>query len=357
LKLFELMAKDEHEQVVTCYDASTNLRAILALHCTTLGPALGGCRMWGYESATEALEDALRLSKSMTLRASIAGCDLGGGAAVLWGDPKKDKNEAYFRALGRFVEGLKGKFILTTELGVSVDDLVHIKKETQYVAALPEILGGSGDTGQTTALGIYYGMRSAVKEIFNHSSLQGLSVAIEGAGNLGTHLVEILRREEKDVRIAISDIDYDKMKNIQDRHPDVKLVSSQELLELKCDILAPCAMGGIITGKNVKKLKCRIIAGGATNILESENLVIDLFKKGIFFAPDFVINTGEVIQVDDEMKGLPREKTLESLKKIGVTISDIAIRSREDKVPPHTIALRSARERIARIGKIKHILC
>lgn len=352
-----MMARDEHEQLLVCYDSSTNLRAFIAIHETTLGPALGGCRMWNYATEEEAILDALRLSKATTYKAAVTGCDLGGGCAILWGDPKTDKSEAYFRALGRFVHSLNGKFIATTELGTDFEDLIDIKRETPYVVALPEIYGGSGDTSATTAWGVYNGMLACAQEAFGVSSLDGLTIAVQGVGNIGSHLIETIMRNAKNVRLVMSDIDYDCMKKVQDKYPETKIASPSEILQMECDIMAPCALGRIFTKENIETLRCKIIAGGASDILEDDSIADDIFGRGILLAPDFVINAGEMIQAADELRGFDKEKTKEFVRRIYLILGRILAQAKEEGVSPYRVANRIARERIQRIARVKQIHC
>ena len=369
--IFELMEKHGHEELLFCYNKPTKLKAIIAIHNTTLGNAIGGCRLWRYESEEDALLDALKLSEIMTYQSAVADSDTGGGKAVLWKDFEEETDEAYFRAFGRFVKGLKGRFITSPDLGTDTQDMKYIKRETPYVllyesstgmsegsaqtgGRLPAF-GGKAESAELTAHGVYWGMKACVKEVYGVSSLDGLTVAIQGVGSVGKRLVGCLKQER--VKLIITDLNYDSIKDVQDHYPDTEVVEPKEILEAKCDILSPCALGPVVTKENISKLRCKIIAGAAYDIVEDPKLCVKLWKMGILYAPDFVINAGELFLTEDTLKILSKEEALASVKKIyDIMAKTIAISKREG-ISPYQAAYKMAKERIKRVGGVKSILC
>lgn len=362
--IFELMEKHGHEELLFCYNKPTKLKAVIAIHNTTLGNAVGGCRLWGYESEQEALLDALKLSEIMTYQSAMADSDTGGGKAVLWKDFEEETDEAYFRAFGRFVEGLKGRFITYPDLGTDTQHMKYIRRETPYVLLYESptggisegsALGGKAESADITAQGVYWGMKACVKEIYGVSSLDGLTIAIQGVGSVGKKLVDCLKQEK--VKLIITDLNYDSIKYVQDRYPDTEVVEPKEILETKCDILSPCALGPVVTKETISKLHCKIIAGAAYDIVEDAKLCMKLRNLGILYAPDFVINAGELFLTEDALKILCKEDALASVRKIyDIMAKVIAISKRED-ISPYQAAYKMAQERIKRVGAVKSILC
>ncbi|MCS6837581.1 MAG: leucine dehydrogenase, partial [Bdellovibrionaceae bacterium] len=299
---FEIIEKyGEHEEVVFCYDKTVGLKAIIAIHNTTLGPALGGTRMWDYKSEEEALIDVLRLSKGMTYKAAASGLNLGGGKAVIIGNPKTQKSEALFRAFGQFVNSLNGRYITAEDVGTCVTDMEHIFMETPWVTGIPKEFGGSGDPSPYTAHGVLMGIKAAVAFHLKTDSLRGIRVAVQGLGHVGYHLVGYLIQEG--AQILASDIDPEKVEKVKKEYPQVTIVSPQEILFSACEVLAPCALGGIVNDETIPKLKCKIIAGGANNQLLERRHGDHLKELGILYAPDYVINAGGLINVVVELEG------------------------------------------------------
>jgi leucine dehydrogenase len=361
--IFELMEKHGHEELLFCYNKPTKLKAIIAIHNTTLGNAVGGCRLWRYKTEEEALLDALKLSEIMTYQSAVADSDTGGGKAVLWKDFEEETDEAYFRALGRFVKGLKGRFITYPDLGTDTQDMKYIRRETPYVLLYESptgmskgsAFGGKAESAELTAHGVYWGMKACVKEIYGVSSLDGLTVAIQGVGSVGRKLVDCLKLEN--VKLMVTDLNYDSIKNVQDSYPDTEVVKPEEILEVECDILSPCALGPVVTKETISKLRCKIIAGAAYDIVEDPKLCLKLWKMGILYAPDFVINAGELFLTEDALKILSKDEALASVKKIyDIMAKVIAISKRED-ISPYQAAYKMAQERIKRVGAVKSILC
>ncbi|MFQ6617093.1 MAG: Leu/Phe/Val dehydrogenase [Fidelibacterota bacterium] len=351
MKIFVELEKKSHEQVIFCSDQFTGLRAIIAIHDTTLGPALGGARMWKYDSEDTALIDVLRLSRGMTYKAAAAGLNLGGGKAVIIGDPKKGKNEMLFRSFGRFVNGLGGRYITAEDVGTSVRDMEWVRAETRYVTGISRALGGSGDPSPVTALGVYTGMKACAKVVFGSDSLTHLKIAVQGLGHVGSHLVEYLAREE--AALIITDIDREKVERIASKYK-AEGVEAEQIYSVDADIFAPCALGGIINDRTIPEFKFKIIAGGANNQLENEKLHSRmLYDAGILYAPDYVINAGGLINVYNELQGYNRKKALSQAEGIYDILMDIFKRSEREGVPTNVASDKIAEDRINAIARIK----
>lgn len=342
------MTKYDHEQIVFCQDKATGLKAIIAVHNTVLGPALGGTRMWMYNNETEALNDVLRLSRGMTYKNSLAGLNLGGGKAVIIGDARTQKNEALFRRFGKFVNGLAGKYITAEDVGISPQDMTWVNMETNYVAGLP---GKSGDPSPVTAYGVYVGMKASAKQQFGNDSLAGKKIAVQGVGHVGQYLVEHLMKEGAEV--YISDIHEATLKNIATKF-GAKVVGLDEIYDLDMDIYAPCAMGATINDDTLSRLKCSIIAGSANNQLKDEAIHgVEVMKKGMIYTPDFMLNAGGVINCYAEVKELSAKWAMDKAEEIYKTTTTIVERSKKDNISTYAIANKMAEERIEAIGKIK----
>lgn len=348
---FELLGKHgDHEEIVYCYDKDSGLKAIIAVHNTTLGPALGGTRMWPYASEEDALIDVLRLSKGMTYKAAAAGLNLGGGKAVIIGDPKKDKTEFLFRTFGAYVNSLNGKYITAEDVGTSVTDMTYVFMETPYVTGIPVSFGGSGDPSPYTAHGTLMGIKAAVKAKLNTDSLKGLRVAVQGMGSVGSHLVEYLVKEG--AQVSIADIDKDKVKKIVDRY-SLPVVDPDEIVTSDCDIFAPCAMGAIINDKTISKLRCKIIAGGANNQLAELRHGDALMELGILYAPDYVINAGGLMNVFVELEGYSAERAFEKTTQVYENLLQVFAISKEEGISTQRAADRLAEKRIKSIGQLR----
>ena len=325
-KVFETISERNHEQVVYCNDPSSGLRAIIAIHNTALGPALGGCRMYPYKNEEDALIDVLRLSRGMTYKASIANLNLGGGKAVIIADPEKDKSEVLLRSFGKFVDSLNGKYITAEDVGMSVHDMEYIRMETEYVTGIKRAMGGSGDPSILTALGLYVGMQAALKKKLNILNMKGLKVGVQGLGKVGYYLCNHLK--DAGAEIYGYDVDKDRLnKAIEDF--GLIPISNDELLSMDLDIFSPCALGAIVNPNSIKTLKCSIIAGAANNQLEKESRDSKLLlKKGIMYVPDYVINSGGLMNVANELQGYNKEKAryqVEGIYHILMRIFDYAI--------------------------------
>ena len=342
------MSKYNHEQLLFCNDNATGLKAIIAVHNTVLGPALGGTRMWTYKNEMEALNDVLRLSRGMTYKNSISGLNLGGGKAVIIGDSRSMKSEALFRRFGKFVNSLAGKYITAEDVGISPVDMTWVSMETDHVVGLP---GKSGDPSPVTAHGTYMGMKACAKAQYGSDSLTGKKIAVQGVGHVGEYLVKALAAENAE--IYISDIHEPTLKRVANEY-GAHVVGLDEIYDLDMDIYAPCALGATINDDTLSRLKCSVIAGAANNQLKIEDIhgkaVMD---KGIIYAPDFALNAGGVINCFAEVKGLSSKWAMDKAIDIYSTIENIVNRSSSEGIPTYQIANKMAEERIESIGKVK----
>lgn len=350
--VFDPMSTYNHEQVVFCYDKETGLKAIIAVHNTILGPALGGTRMWVYKNEAEALNDVLRLSRGMTYKAAISGLNLGGGKAVIIGDSKKEKSEAMFRKFGRFVNNLNGKYITAEDVGTSTKDMEYIAMETKHVTGLPENMGGGGDPSPVTAYGVYMGMKAAAKEAYGSESLSGKKIVVQGIGHVGENLVRDVLKEG--AKVFIADLNEENLKRIS-KETGAEVIATDAVYTHDMDIYAPCALGATLNTENLGKLKCAVIAGAANNQLAEETvhgkMIMD---KGMIYAPDFLINAGGLINVYSEFKGdYNRSKALSQTEKIYDVTLSILKKSKEEKIPTYLAAVRLAEARIESISKLK----
>lgn len=353
IDIFEEMEKYGVEQIVFNYDKTSGLKAIISIHDTTIGPASGGCRMWDYETTDEAVIDAIRLSKGMTYKSALAGANFGGGKTVIIGDPKTDKNEMLFRALGRFVQTLNGRYYTGTDVGTNGEDFVYASQESDYLVGLPEEYGGGGGTALPTAYGVYMAMKAAAKKIYGNDSLKDLTVAIQGIGKVGSLLVEYLLEEE--AKVVATAISEESRRALKEKHTSVKIVLPDEIYGQECDVFSPCALGSVINDDTIGKLKCKIIAGCANNQLAEDRHGDILHEKGILYAPDFVINSGGLIQVSDplEMGNVNIDRVMAKTKNIYNVVMSIFNLSEEEGIPTYKAANRLAEERIEAIGQIK----
>lgn len=351
MEFFELMEKHDHEQVVFCCDKKVGLNAIIAIHDTTLGPALGGLRMWNYKTVEDGFKDVLRLARGMTYKAAAAGLNLGGGKAVIIGDPEKDKSEALFRTFGRFVDSLGGRYITAEDVNTAVYDMEFVRMETQYVTGISRALGGSGDPSPVTALGTYCGIKACVKEAKGTDSLAGVSVAVQGAGAVGYYLIELLSKEG--AKIYVTDIDKRKIERVS-KEFKIEYVNETAIFDVDADVFAPCALGAILNDETIPRLKFKIIAGAANNQLADEVKHGQMVhEKGILYAPDYVINAGGLINVYNEIYGYNREKALNEARNIYNIVKKVIDISKAEKVPTNEASNRMAERRIEEIGRLK----
>lgn len=353
-KTFELIEKYGHEQVVFCSNKELGLKAIIGIHNTTLGPALGGCRMWPYASDEEALIDALRLSRGMTFKAAVAGLNLGGGKSVIVGDSRTIKSEALFRAFGRFIEGLSGRYITAEDVGTNVKDMEYIMMETRNVTGIPIHKGGSGDPSPVTAYGTYVGMKACVKHVYGSESLENKKIVIQGAaGHVGAHLCDFLHKDG--AKLFVNDIYEDKLKPIVEK-TNATIIPGEEVFSMNADILSPTALGAILNDDTIPQLKVKIVAGAANNQLKDEDKHGAMLKeKGILYAPDYAINAGGLINVYNELEGYDRDKAMQQTEGIFDVIEKIITIADEKNIPTHVASQEIALERINSVSQAKRI--
>ncbi|MER6302656.1 Glu/Leu/Phe/Val dehydrogenase dimerization domain-containing protein [Kitasatospora sp. NPDC001539] len=349
---------DGHEQVVLCHDRSSGLKAIIAIHSTALGPALGGTRFFPYASEEAALEDALNLSRGMSYKNALAGLDLGGGKAVIIGDPNKDKNEAMLRAYGRFVESLRGRYVTACDVGTYVQDMDVIARETEFVTGRSPEHGGAGDSSILTAFGVFQGMRASAQARWGQPTLRGKRVGVAGVGKVGHYLVGHLVADG--ATVVVTDVSEAAVNRVRAAHPEVEVVAdTTALLQAQLDVYAPCALGGALTDATVAALGERgtsIVCGAANNQLAHPGVEKDLADRGILYAPDYLVNSGGVIQVADEIEGFNFERAKNKATKIFDTTLEIFTRAAADGVPPAVAADRLAEKRMREISALRTVL-
>ena len=344
MKLFEVMEKDDYEQVVFCQDKASGLKAIIAIHDTTLGPALGGTRMWNYASEEEALTDVLRLARGMTYKNAAAGLALGGGKTVIIGDSKTAKNEAMFRAFGRYVQGLAGRYITAEDVGTCVEDMEIVSEHTQFVAGLGKQRGSSGDPSPATAYGVYVGMKAAAREAFGSDSLSGLTVAVQGVGHVGYYLCKHLHQEG--ARIVAADLNKEALSRVEAEF-GAAIISPDAIYGTACDIYAPCALGATLNDATIPVLKSKVVAGAANNQLKEPRHGLALAERGILYAPDYVINAGGVINIANEQGGYNEERAYRQVASIRQNLEEVFRIAAVEKMLPHEAADRLAENRLA----------
>jgi len=347
MSVFNAPAFDDHEQVVFCHDADTGLRAIIAIHNTNLGPTLGGCRMWRYASEEDALHDVLRLARGMTYKSAISGLELGGGKSVVIGDPRRDKSEPLLRALGRYVETLGGRYIIAEDAGTSVEDMRIIGKETQHVVGVADKVTGeggirSGDPSPATAYGCFIGLRAAVKHKLGRDDLEGLGVALQGVGHVGYRLAKHLA--EAGARLWVADIYEDQVRRAVDEL-GATAVAPERIYDVEAEVFSPCALGAVINDDTLSRLKVEIVAGAANNQLAGARHDEALRRRGILYAPDYVINAGGIIDVAHERLGYDRDKVIRHIERIDDTLMEIFRRADAQELPTGAIADQIAEER------------
>jgi len=350
MKIFEYMEKYDYEQLVFCQDRTSGLKAVICIHDTTLGPALGGTRMWNYASEEDAILDALRLARGMTYKNAAAGLNLGGGKTVIIGDSKTQKSEELFRSFGRYVQSLNGRYITAEDVGTNVQDMDWVHLETSFVTGVSSSYGSSGDPSPMTARGVWRGMKAAAKEAFGSESLTGKKIAIQGLGHVGYYLAKHLHDEGAE--LIVTDISEEAIKRVV-AETGAKAVAPNEIFGVQCDIFAPCALGAVINDQTITQLKCQVIAGAANNILKEERHGDKLHELGILYAPDYVINAGGVINVADELEGYNYERALKKVELVYDNVAKVIDIAKRDKIPTYRAADRMAEERIAKIGKVR----
>ena len=346
-----------HEQVVFCQDRASGLKAIIAVYSTALGPALGGTRFYPYASEDDAVEDVLKLSKAMAYKAACAGVDLGGGKAVILGDPDRDKNEALLRAYGRFVQALGGRYYTACDVGTYVRDMDVIAKETDFATGRSPENGGAGDSAVLTAYGVFQAMRAAAEHTWGAPTLHGRRVAVEGVGKVGHHLVEHL--VEDGASLVISDVNAEALERVRAAVPGVEVLDVDALPTAACDVYAPCALGGSLNDERVPQLQSAIVCGAANNQLEHPGVEKALADRGILYTPDYVANAGGLVQVADEAlnpSGFRFERAKGRAAGIYDTTLEIFRLGDSDGVPPAVAADRLAERRMADVGRLRSVL-
>lgn len=354
MALFNDIINLGHEGVYLCSDPETGLKAIIAIHNTVLGPALGGTRMWHYEEEEEAMTDVLRLSRGMTYKASISGLQLGGGKAVIIGEASRLKNQKLMHRFGQFVNDLAGKYITAEDVNMSEQDMVWISQETKHVTGLPISMGGNGDPSPVTAYTTYLGMKAAVKVAYGNDTLQNKKVLVQGLGNVGTYLIELLSKEG--AKVLVSDIFESKIDAITSKF-DVEVIHANDVMSTQVDVYAPCALGATVNSESLKTLNCAVIAGAANNQLaiEDEDGLLCM-KKGIIHAPDFLINSGGLINVCAEYYGRSKQDAMSDADYVYNKTIEILTESADTGVPPQIVATAHAEARIKEAKQTQHSL-
>ncbi len=341
--VFGQLSFDNHEQVVFCNDKDTGLKAIIGIHNTVLGPALGGTRMWNYTSEWDALNDALRLSRGMTFKSAITGLNLGGGKAVIIGDAKTQKTPELMRKFGEFVHSLSGKYITAEDVGMDTEDMDIVREVTPFVTGISESKGGAGNPSPITAYGVFMGMKAAAKHKFGSDDLEGKKVLVQGIGHVGEALVEHLTNEG--AIVFISDINPARLEEVSKKY-DVKIYT-EDPYDADVDIYAPCALGATINNETVHRIKAKVIAGAANNQLQDENTHgLLLRERGIVYAPDFLINAGGIINVYAELEGYGKQEIIRKTENIFNTTLEILKTADAQSITSHHAALKIAQERI-----------
>jgi leucine dehydrogenase len=343
--IFGQMTDMDHEEVVFCYDKRTGLRAIIAIHNTILGPGLGGTRMWHYDTEQAALTDVLRLSRGMTYKAAIAGLPLGGAKAVILGDSRRDKTPELFHRYGEFIDRFGGKFVTAEDIGMTTTEIDYLSTSTKHVVGLPENKGGGGDPSPVTAYGVYMGMKAAAKQTYGSDSLEGLTVLVQGLGNVGRQLIVLLDKEG--AKIKVSDIFEDKIKSVSKFN--IEVVNPEHIYEEKMDIYAPCALGATINDLSLELMDCKIIAGSANNQLANEERHGKLLtEEGFIYAPDYLINAGGLINCHQEIIGYNRMTAMSKTEKIYDETLAILKKSARTNKPTYLVANEIAEKRFKR---------
>lgn len=349
MQLFDTLQDLGHEQVVLCSDKITGLRAIIAIHDTSLGPALGGTRFWNYASDEEALTDALRLSRGMTYKAAVSGVNLGGGKAVIIGDARTMKSEALFRAYGRMVDSLRGRYITAEDVNTSVRDMEWIRMETKYVTGVGG-QGGSGDPSPVTALGVYSGMKACARFAWGSDALNGKRIVVQGAGNVASHLVHSLTKEG--AKVFVTDIFNEKAQDLA-AQTGATVIKPEEVFTTECDIFSPNALGAILNDDTIPNLSCSIVCGGANNQLKEERKHGTMLKeRGIVYGPDYVVNSGGLMNVASEVEGYDRDKVMRQAQGVFDITMNILVTAKERNILPVEASNAIAEERI---HKVRHV--
>jgi len=349
MNLFETIHTTEHEQVVFCHNKDAGLKGIIAIHNTTLGPALGGLRMWPYATEQEALDDVLRLSRGMTYKAAVAGLNLGGGKSVLIGDPRTDKSEALFRSFGRFIDSLNGRYITAEDVGIDVNDMEYVFQETDNCVGVHQVHGGSGDPSPFTAFGTLQGIRASLQHKFGNEEVGDYSYAVQGVGHVGFELVKLLRNEG--AKVFVTDINEEAVKQCVEL--GCEAVGLDDIYEVDADVFCPTALGAVVNEQTIPRFKFKIVCGAANNQLATNESGDELEARGIIYAPDYAVNAGGLMNVSIEFEGYNRERAKRMMRTIYYNVSKIFQIAERDNIPSWKAADRMAEERVTTIGKLK----
>jgi leucine dehydrogenase len=347
MEIFERIAEHNHEQVVFCHEPAAGYKGIIAIHDTTLGPALGGTRFWNYQSDEEALIDVLRLARGMTYKAAVAGLNLGGGKAVIIGDPKTTRREMIFRAHGRFVESLGGRYYTAEDVGTSVEDMDYVMMETEYVTG---VAGGSGDPSPVTAYGTYRGIKACAREKYGSDSVSGMTVAVQGTGHVGYFLCKYLSAEG--AKLIVTDIDGDRVNRVV-REFGATAVAPDQIYAADAQVFAPCALGAVVNDDTIPQFRFEIVAGAANNQLAQERHGDTLHKRDILYAPDYVINAGGLINVYGELNDWSSDQARRKAGEIYDTLAQIFELAKEEGIPTYVAADRVAERRIEQVAALQ----
>jgi len=351
MSVFAELSELGHEQVVFCRDDSVGLRAIIAIHSTALGPSLGGCRIYDYATEADALRDVLRLSRGMTYKAAVAGLDLGGGKAVIWGDPSSVKSEALFRSFGRFVASLGGRYITAEDMNTTVEDMNYVHRETKWVTGHSTYSGGSGDPSPVTAWGTYHGIRACLEVVYGSPDVAGRTIAIQGVGSVGYHLAHFLH--EAGAKLLFNDISERRLGQVVEEFGG-RVLDDDEFWSAECDVLAPCAIGGVLNARTIPMIRAPIVAGAANNPLANEHQDGEALERaGITYAPDYVINAGGLINVSSELQGTPREKAMQDSANIFNTVKAVINKAKTSGITTTDASNRLAEERIEAVARLR----
>jgi leucine dehydrogenase len=348
--IFEHLDTYGHEQVVFCHNKDAGLKAIIAIHNTVLGPALGGTRMWPYKTEQDALNDVLRLSRGMTYKNAVAGLDIGGGKAVIIGNPATDKSEALFRAFGKAVQSLGGRYITAEDVGIDVNDMEHVYKETEFVTGVHQVHGGSGDPSPFTAYGSLQGLMAALNAKHGDEEVGKYSYAVQGLGHVGMEYVKLLK--ERGAKIFVTDINQQLVDKAVSEY-GAEAVGLDEIYDVDADVYSPCALGGTVNEETLPRIKAKVICGSANNQLANNAIGDEVEKRGILYAPDYAVNAGGVMNVALEMTGYNRERAMRQMRTIYHNLTRIFEIARRDNIPTYKAADRMAEERIEVMGKLK----
>jgi len=344
MELLKEMSISGHENVLFCNDGNTGLKAIIAIHSTKLGPSLGGTRMWHYSNEQEAINDVLRLSRGMTYKSALANLPLGGGKAVIIGNSRKHKSKEFFHAFGNFINRLNGSYISAEDVGITTQDIKWMSQKTKYVTGKPIEDGGGGDPSPITAYGVYIGMKAAAKEQYGNDSLYGKTILVQGCGHVGSYLIEYLLKEG--AKVKVTDIFQDKAETLIKKHTEITLVDPNRIYSEAMDIYAPCALGGTINSESIPLLKCNIIAGAANNQLLNEEVHGELLrKKGILYAPDYLINSGGIINCYSELGTYNKKDVMKKTEEIFLTANQVFKTSIKENMPTYLAANNLAESR------------